>query len=169
MKVKYWWQLSHWNLYSKPFINLVKMLLFHLSKVVAKNISISKALENGIKYLENRTASCTLFCSSWCWLFVMHRHISFGEGILLKHCIPACLFGIYPPSLGIKSCPQGETGCFFADWCSGWGCGGSTRQGRSLCGWWNTKRKRCLKSTGTGSEMCLYWKTNFMGPGLQGE
>lgn len=102
-------------------------------------------------------------------LFLMHCHVSFQDGILLKHCIPACLFGIYPPSLGIKSCPRGEIGVFFADWCSGWGCGGSTRQSRSLRRWWNTKRKRRVKSTGAGSKMRLYWKTSFMGPGLQGE
>lgn len=42
------------------------MLLFHLSGVLAKNISISKALENGNNYLANRTGICTLFCRLWC-------------------------------------------------------------------------------------------------------
>lgn len=36
-------------------------------------------------------------------LFVFHCRISFQEGMLLKHCIPACLFGISPLSLEIKS------------------------------------------------------------------
>lgn len=144
------------------------MLLFHFSGVLAKNISISKALENGNNYLANRRSA--LYSADFgAELFVLHCHISFREGMLLKHCIPACLFGISPLSLEIKSWPQGESGCFFADWCSGWGCGGSTRQSRSLFRWWNTKRKWRIKSTGTRSKMRLYWKTSFMGSGLQGE
>lgn len=102
-------------------------------------------------------------------LFVTLCGMSSQEGVLSKHCIPACRSGISPLPLGIKSWPRGESGCFFADWCAGWSCGGSTRQSWSLFRRWNSERKWRIKSAGTGSKMCLYWKTSFMGSGLQGK
>lgn len=167
MKVRYWWQLFPLKFIFKIFHKSNENVTFSLIKIDSKEYQHKQSTGKWHSVSGKQGTACYSGAPG-SELFMMHCHVLFREGILLNHCIPACLFGIYPPSLGIKSCPQGETGFFFADWCSGWGCGGSTKQSRSLCGWWDTKRKRRVKSTGTGSKMRLYWKTSFMGPGLQG-